>query len=126
MIYVAVSHCGNEHSQWLKSLVFYDEELNTLDKRLLEIVKKNNHKEVMASVEHFQNQFVVQRNNIDELQHYIHEHENQIAAEAKANDGKMGITKIEEHKTLKGKVEIFDKVFNELRLEFNQFLSRWM
>ena len=64
MTYTTVSKCGNDHSTWLKELDFYNEELSLLEKRLLEIADKNNGKEVMAEVEHFQNQFIVQRNNI--------------------------------------------------------------
>ena len=82
MTYTTVSKCGNDHSTWLKELDFYNEELSLLEKRLLEIADKNNGKEVMAEVEHFQNQFIVQRNNMDVLQHNINEHNNKVAEDA--------------------------------------------
>jgi hypothetical protein len=126
MTYTAVTHCGNDHSHWLKDLGFYDEELDTLEKRLLEIVRKNNGKEVMTGVEHYQNQFVIQRNNIDQLQHDIREHDGIVAAEAQAHAGKMKSTEVGEHSKLKEQVEAFEKVFNELRHEYNRFLSKWM
>lgn len=126
MTYTTVTHCGNDHSHWLKDLGFYDEELDTLEKRLLEIVRKNNSKEVMTGVEHYQNQFLIQRNNIDQLQHDIHEHDRNVAAEAQAHAGKMKSAEVGEHSKLKQQVEVFEKVFNELRHEFNGFLSKWM
>ena len=126
MTYTTVAHCGTEHSHWIKNLGFYDEELDTLEKRLLEIVKKNNGHEVMASVEHFQNQFVVQRNNIDELLHAVHEHDKAVAKDAQEHAGKMKTTELGQHSQLKEQVESFEKIFNDLRHEFNGFLSKWM
>lgn len=126
MTYTSVNYCGTDHSHWLKDLGFYDEELDTLEKRLVEIVQKNNGKEVMASVEHFQNQFVVQRNNIDQLQHDIRQHDGNVAAEAQAHAGKMESSEVAVHGKLKEQVETFEKIFNELRHEYNKFLSKWM
>lgn len=126
MNYTTVNHCGTDHSEWLKGLDFYDEELDIMKKRLLEIVEKNNGKEIMVEVEHFQNQFVVQRDNIDQLQHDIHEHDKNVATEAQVHAGKMKSSEVGEHSKLKEQVESFEKVFNELRHEFNGFLSKWM
>ena len=110
----------------MKELDFYNEELSLLEKRLLEIADKNNGKEVMAEVEHFQNQFIVQRNNMDVLQHNINEHNNKVAEDAKAHAGKMEVSKEHDHKELKTQIEMFEKVFNELRHEYNRFLSKWL
>lgn len=126
MTYISVTHCGADHSHWLKDIGFYDEELDTLESRLVEIVRKNNNKEVMTAVEHFQNQFVVQRNNIDQLQHDIHEHDRNVANDARDHAGKMNSNEVEEHNKLREQVETFGKVFNELRHEYNRFLSKWM
>lgn len=68
MNYTNVSHCGNDHSKWIKSIEFYEDDLGSLENRLLEIVEKNNGYDVMAGVEHFQNQFIIQRKNIHEIQ----------------------------------------------------------
>ena len=80
----------------------------------------------MAEVEHFQNQFIVQRNNIDELRHSIKEHENVVAADARVHAGKMESSHSGRHAELKDQVVSFEKIFNELRHEFNSFLSKWM
>lgn len=126
MTYTNVSHCGTDHSHWLKDLDFYDEEMDTLEKRLLEIASKNNGHEVMAGVEHFQNQFIVQRNNIDQLQHDIHAHDKTVAIEAQEHAGKMKLAEADHHIKLKDQFTSFEKVFNDLRHEFNGFLSKWM
>lgn len=126
MSYTTISHCGNDHDTWLKSISFYDDDLDTLENRLVEIVKKNNGHEAMAGVEHFQNQFIVQRNNIDELRHEINMHAGKVALDAQAHAGRINTSFATEHATLKEQFDSFEKVINELRQEFNTFLSKWM
>lgn len=125
MSYTSVSHCGTDHSQWLKSIDFYKDDLITMEDRLLEIVKKNNSKEAMAGIEHFQNQFILQRNNMHDLIHAIHEHDHRVAIEAKEHAGKVETILASEHDNLKDQFDSFEKIFNELRHEFNLFLSKW-
>lgn len=105
---------------------FYDSDLDTLEGRLVDIVKKNNNREAMAGVEHFQNQFIVQRNNIDELRHSINEHTHHVATDAQLHAGKMESSRTAEHALLQEQVAGFEKVMQELRHEFNLFLTKWM
>ncbi len=126
MNYTTVSHCGNDHQEWLKSVEFYDQDLDTLEKRLMELVNKNNTRDVMAGVEHFQNQFIVQRNNIDELRHSIHEHAGKVATDVQTHAGRMETGLVGEHEGLGEQVRSFEKVINELRHEYNLFLAKWL
>lgn len=80
----------------------------------------------MAGVEHFQNQFIFQRNNIDELIHSIREHAGKVATDAKEHAGKMETGLAGEHSRLKEQFDIFEKIVKDLRLEFNLFLTKWM
>jgi|CXWL01.1.fsa_nt_gi predicted nucleic acid-binding Zn-ribbon protein len=126
MSYTTVSHCGSDHLKWLKSIEFYESELDMLEERLLEIVKKNNSHEVMAEVEHFQNQFIVQRDNIRDLKHSIRKHDGNVSEDVQKYDGQIGAALVSQHDQLKGLFESFEKVVNELRHEFNQFLAKRM
>lgn len=126
MNYTSVSHCGNDHQEWVRALDFYKDDIHTLEKRLLEMAGKNNGHEAMAGVEHFQNQFIVQRNNIDELRHSVNEHAGLVAVEALAHAGRMEDRLSGEHDQLKDQFQSFEKVFRELRQEFNVFLAKWM
>ena len=74
MSYTAVPHLVAEHQDWLKALDFYDNELDILENRLTEVAQKNTGLDAMKGVEHFQNQFIIQRNSIDELRHNMNEH----------------------------------------------------
>lgn len=126
MTYTTVSHCGNDHLMWTKSMDFYDQDIDTLESRLVEIVKKNNVQEAMAGVEHFQNQFIVQRNNIDEIRHNINVHTGKVARDAQEHAGKMESVLDEEHDSIRDQFENFERVMNALRHEFNRFMAKWM
>lgn len=126
MSYLTVSHCGTEHQEWLKAIDFYDNEIDILEKRLTEIARKNTSQEAMAGVEHFQNQFIVQRNNIDELRHNINEHAHKTMLDAQQHAGHIETARAEEHDKMKEEFTSFEKVVNELRQEFNDYLTKWM
>ena len=60
-----------ENKKWMNDLLFFQDELKVMSRRLSEIAAKNTSKEVLAQLEHFQNQAIVQQNNIDELKHHL-------------------------------------------------------
>jgi hypothetical protein len=126
MSFTNTTRVNAEHQEWLKGLVFYKEDLQILENRLIEIASKNTAFEARQGIEHFQNQFLVQRNNIDELKHKIREHISiygkitELAEEVVENE------KLAEHENLKDEYNSFEKIVKELRQEFNIFLAKWM
>jgi predicted RNA-binding protein len=115
-----------EHSDWMSKLKFYDDEICILKDRLSEIVSKNNHKDVLAEAEHFQNQFVVQKDNIDEISHTITVDEDMIQKAVDKKPKFIDHLDTKSHTKEKAAVEAFEKNFRELREEFNQFAIKWM
>ena len=81
---------------------------------------------MLSFVEHFQNQLIVQKEQIDILKHEINSHERSIEEKvnkkAVANESK----KFLDHSAQRKNVESFEKNFNDLRKELIQFLSKWM
>jgi nicotinamidase-related amidase len=77
-------------------------------------------------VEHFQNQFLIQRNHIDELAHEIKANENTLVAEIQDNPVAVDHRKVENHDNEADFMGYFEKNFAELRAEFNVFLAKWM
>lgn len=126
MTYTNASNLGVEHGIWLGSLDFYEKELDILETRLAEVAGKNTDAEAKAGVEHFQNQFIVQRNNIDELKHKVNEHAHLVFEDAKHHAGHVETSRVNEHKKIDDTVKTFEKIINDLRQEFNNFLSKWM
>ncbi len=126
MSYTNVSNLGVQHSEWLKMLEFYKEDLDILDKRLIEVSDKNSSTEARAGVEHFQNQFIIQRSNIQKLKHTVKEHTHHVFEDVKVHVGRVEEVLIGEHQKIDEDVKQFEKVINELRHEFNLFLTKWM
>lgn len=115
-----------ENQDWLKRLDFYKEELVILQERLDEVTSKNNHLDFLKGVEQFQNQLFIQRNHIDELAHEIKQSEKQLVAEVNRNPVAVDHRKIDHHKAEQDYMVYFEKNFADLRLAFNQFLTKWM
>ncbi len=115
-----------EHTEWISKLKFYNDEISIIKNRLGEIASKNNQKDVLAQVEHFQNQLIVQKNNIDEISHSIKMDEEALQKEVNKNPIATDHRKMEFHTKEKNDVESFEKIFNELRTEFKSFAAKWM
>ena len=109
-----------EHNEWQNKIKFYRGELNQLNQKLDEIVSRKPPMDVMASIEHFQNQFTVQNEVMDIMRHDFKQHENAI--EAKHNTITLsdpGL--IENHQSHRERLSQFEKLFHELRNEFHGF-----
>ena len=113
-----------ENKEWMSKVSFYKDEVEIMRNRLGEIVTKNTSKEVTAQVEHFQNKFVLLRQQVDELKHDVnkrnsdvtelskdkptHVTENYVNANSKLQNGMLGLV----------------QSIASTRFEFNEFLSK--
>ena len=116
----------SENSEWASKLNFYRDEIAILKTRLEEIASKNSNKDVLLEVEHFQNQFIIQKNNIDEISHNVKMNEESLQKEINSNPIAVDHRKVEYHIKEKNAVESFEKNFNDLRSEFKVFLAKHM
>jgi hypothetical protein len=110
----------------MNKLNFYSDEITLMKNRLEEIATKNSHQDVLAKVEHFQNQLIIQKNNIDELAHEIKADENKLEKEVNKNPIAVDHREMPSHSGEKESIETFEKNFNELRTEFKQFVAKWL
>jgi hypothetical protein len=113
-----------EHEIWLNELSFYQDELKILERHLLEIVKNNTARNVMKEVEHFQNQFIRQKEVLDELSHDIREHEAIIVSKVKQlNPIQVEKRKFDDHNELREYFSTFKKLYAELKSDFLSFVG---
>jgi septation ring formation regulator EzrA len=126
MSYTNISHLGNAQSEWTSSLDFYQKDLDILDKRLLEVARKNTGEEAAKGIEHFQNQFDIQRQNISDLRHRIQSNNHQAATDVKKHGGHINELVVDNKEVIGDDMASFEKTMKELRQEFNTFLSKWM
>ena len=117
-------HVAN--SEWLNSLAFYKDELKIMQNRIAEIAERNTKPEVLKQVEHFQNMLIIQKNQIDRLRHDIDKQEEELARMALKNPVASDHRRVEFHPEQKQKIELFEKIFNELRHELIHWLSKVM
>ena len=115
-----------EHKTWLNKLLFYKDELKIMDKRILEVAEKNTSKEVRALADHFSNQLIIQKEQIDILTHDIKSHELFLEAAVLDNPHAIDHEKFSDHKKHRQSITTFEKLFKELREELIDFLSKWM
>ncbi len=125
MIYTNATNLGNAQHEWLNKLEFYKNEIDILQKRLEEVNSKNTGNESRVFAEHFQNQFIIQQNNISVLRHEISQHTKLAAEDAKLHVGRVQESRLPENKELQNRVKEFEEVVKNLRLEFNKYLAKW-
>lgn len=115
-----------ENKEWANNLLFYQDELKVMQNRLQEVASKNSAKEVLMQIEHFQNQIIIQNQQIDILKHEINLSNDTINEEIKKNGVAVDHRKIEDHAAAREKMEAFGPIYKSFKTELNVFLSKWM
>ncbi len=124
---ISITHINNAHTDWLRALDFYKQEIKILKKRLTDIAGKNSHHDVMVDIEHFENQFDIQAENIHRLAHDLKSNVKMIASEARnSGAGYIDGMLLDKHNELGQRYETEEKTVNELRQSFNLFAAAWM
>ncbi|MFZ4799449.1 MAG: hypothetical protein ACOYMA_18260 [Bacteroidia bacterium] len=116
----------NEHNEWLNKLLFYNDDLKIMQSRLNEIASKNSSKEILVFVESFENQFKIQKEQIDMMNHEIKLHVNNIEESVLNNPIASDHRKMEDHAEEREKMLRFEELFAELRKDLLSFLAKWM
>lgn len=115
-----------EHEVWNKRMEFYKIELEFFTKRLEEVVQRYTDKEVLKGIEHFQNQFIIQRDVIDRFLHDVNELEQGLIDEVKRNPVAVDHRLLKDHPEERDRYKTFIKLYDELKHEFLDFLRKWM
>jgi len=124
---IHISNVDHIQNDWLRVLDFYKSEISILRKRLTEIAGKNTGHEVNKGVEHFENQFKLQDENIDFLKHDINSNVSDISRQVRESTaGYIDASLIKLYRRLQEKYVAEEKLINELRHDFYQFAMKWM
>ena len=115
-----------ENQGWHQKMSFYKDEIMVMQNRLGEVVNKNTSKDMLAQAEHFQNKFIVFKNNVDELNHKINLSEDKLMNHIKQNPTAVDHRKVEDHADVREEVTAMEKSFTDLRGEVTSYLSKWM
>ncbi len=115
-----------EHQLWMSEAKFFADELKIYQKRLAEVASKNTKEDVRKQVEHFQNQFIIQKEQLDILNHRVNEHEQWLEKYATNHPVAIDHKLFPDHDSMHEKMDTFKKLYSELKKEFLQFLVTWM
>lgn len=113
----------HENMTWLRSIDFFRQENSHLKTRLAEVVDNTSDKEFLAQAEHFQNQFIIKDEFLDELRHDVNEQERSVIEKNKGRDLYIDEFFKTRQQHLRGQMEYLEKEFTSLRNEFNHYLS---
>ncbi len=116
----------SEKSSWLRGIEFYEDEIKIMRKRLSEISNANTAREVKKRVEQFQNQFNVHDEQLRKLRHSVNNHAINISNDFENHNGQIERTTVTEHDTMRDDYVNTEKLFNEMRHDFNRFLSKYL
>ncbi|MEP2238069.1 MAG: hypothetical protein ABJI22_06885 [Maribacter sp.] len=111
-----------EHKQWESELAFWNDELKTFNDRLGELAARWTDKDVLKKLEHYQNEFILHGNVIEDLQESIEKHELNIAN----HESSLDIPMTKTHLDVRNKMEAERQIYIDLKKEFFKFLSKYM
>lgn len=121
-----ITDIHRSNREWLNLIGFYSDELAIMERRIAEVTAKNTGVEVLANIEHFQNQVIIQKSHLEDLKRAIVHLEDKITEEIKSNPIAADHRRHEAPIELSEKVNQFQVLFYELRKEFLEFLVRVM
>lgn len=117
---------ASEKSSWIRGIEFYQDEIKIMRKRLNEIAQNNTAREIKKKVEQFQNQFDVHEEQLRKLRNSVKNHATHIAADLNGHHGQLEKSTIAEHDTMRDDYVNTEKLFNEMRHDFNRFVSKYL
>ncbi len=111
-----------EHRTWTSGIRFYADELSIYQQRLDEVAGRNNNTELRKKLGHFQNQFIIQKEQLDILKHDISAHEQELSAYAHEHPVAIDHVLFAGNDALQEQYDTFVRIYAALKMEFTAFL----
>ncbi|HMU78381.1 MAG: hypothetical protein JST71_13145 [Bacteroidetes bacterium] len=114
--------------EWLKALDFYKNELRFWRKHLSHVVVSNTNKDILREAEHFQNQVIIQVDQIDLLHHDVKQFENKLDQEFESvsKGGKFSQQIVDVEASLRERMKTFEHIYVDLKHDYYSFLRKYM
>jgi hypothetical protein len=114
----------HQDSDWLRELEFYKTEISILVPRLEDVIKNNTGQEITAQVEHFQNKFILLREQIDTLHHDVHVREKGVTEITETRPEHIDEKFSAIRDSILKRMKDLAADFADTRFELNQFLAK--
>ncbi|HEY4205622.1 MAG TPA: hypothetical protein VGM31_02375 [Puia sp.] len=123
---ISIEQFREELQSWKHELSSIKDEIRYFEQHLEQLSSKRLPKELLAEVEHFQNQFICQKEVIDKLRHDLpdsrHKQDNIFHELRQMNEE----SNWEATGGLEGRMNIFRRIYIEIKQDFHRFESEWM
>ncbi len=114
-----------EYELWSKELTYWRDEIKVLEKYLTGLDHRKLPIGAGAEVEHFQNQFIRNRDVVHDLRHEVANHEHLLKELERTNNNEEVQEKILDiHTEIREKVNTGRKIYSELKDEFRNWLAQ--
>ena len=115
-----------EHEKWQRELDFWEDELKSFHLRLDELVKRWTDHKVLAEIEKFQNQFMIQEKEFDSLKDQIAMHEKNMASDYEKNEDVLNKMFVNQHLAFREVLETERNLYYNLKKDFFRFMTKYM
>lgn len=113
-----------DHELWLAEMDFWRQEIDILDKYLAAVIVSLSDTDSRGEVDHFQNQFFIQRNFINSLKNDVKAQEKLISSlEKDINNRQLQQKKADDEYEIRDKMLTNEKLYSELKVSFKKWLS---
>lgn len=113
-----------DHELWLAEMTFWKQEIDILDKYLAAVIVSLSDTDSRGEVDHYQNQFFIQRNFINSLKNDVKAQEKLISQlENDISNRLLQKKKADDEYEIRDKMLTNEKLYNELKLSFKKWLS---
>jgi len=123
---VSIDQFQEELQSWKHELSSIKQEIRHFEQHLESMAAKNLPKDLLAQVEHFQNSFICQKEVIDKLRHDLPDSRHKVENifnkrhEISNQDG------LRTHDLLNDRMDMFRRIYDEVKEHFRHFESEWM
>ena len=115
-----------EHETWRRELDFWQDELESFQNRLNELVMLYTDKDIYANVEKFQNQLCIHEEVMNSIGNQIQMHESNMADHYKKNEDSMNREMVKKHLEIRRRMEIQRDIISEMKKNLFSFLTRYL
>jgi len=124
MVQTDLTQLNRECNSWRENLRSHRSELAEFRAKLQEAVVRPLNRADLALIEHYDNQFDIQLNNISHLKHEIKDHERNAAWELGRTSGNVNDITWAKHEALLDRYELLEHTLSDLKGEFRAFISK--
>ena len=114
----SIEQFQEELQSWKRELSSSKEEIKSFEKELAGLAAHSHNRDIFPHIEHFQNNFIRQKEVIDELRHDLPDSPRRLESifYSASNGGEHDI-----HAELNDRMDMFRKLYQELREKFQRF-----